>query len=63
MPFNKYFHGEGDKVMSEMQKRYGAKKGKSVFYATAKKKDQEPEDKQSRKRKGALKALKGAKHG
>lgn len=63
MPFNKYFHGEGDKVMGEMRKRYGAKKGKNVFYATAKKKDQEPEDKPSRKRKGALKGLRSLKHG
>ena len=49
--------------MSDMQKKHGAKRGKSVFYATAKKKDQEPEDKQSRKRKGALKGLRKLRHG
>ena len=35
MPLNKYFHGKGDKVMSDMASRYGEQKGKSVFYATA----------------------------
>jgi len=37
VPLNKYFHGHGDEVMSQMQKQYGEKKGKSVFYATANK--------------------------
>lgn len=37
MPISKYFKGHGDKVMSGMQKEYGAKKGKQVFYATANK--------------------------
>jgi len=35
MPISDYYKGSGDKVMSSMQKRYGAKKGKQVFYATA----------------------------
>jgi len=37
MPISKYFKGKGKKVLAEMKKRYGAKKGKSVFYATANK--------------------------
>lgn len=44
MPINKYFKGHGDEVMSSMKKEYGAKKGKSVFYATAKKKSLEPSE-------------------
>lgn len=35
MPVSEYFKGKGEKVLNEMEKRYGAKKGKSVFYATA----------------------------
>lgn len=38
MPISKYFKGHGDEVMSSMDKTYGAKKGKQVFYATANKK-------------------------
>jgi len=38
MPVSEYFGGKGNKVMSNMTKAYGAKKGKSVFYATATKK-------------------------
>jgi len=37
MPLNKYYKGKGEKVMSSMQKKYGEKKGKEVFYATANK--------------------------
>lgn len=37
MPISKYFKGSGEKVMASMQKKYGVKKGKSVFYATIKK--------------------------
>lgn len=37
MPLSKYYKGHGDKVMANMQKEYGDKKGKSVFYATANK--------------------------
>lgn len=47
--------------MGEMKKRYGSEKGEQVFYATAEKKGQKPEDKSSRKRKGALKGLSKAK--
>ena len=35
MPIAKYYRGHGTKVMKEMKKRYGKKKGESVFYATA----------------------------
>lgn len=37
MPLNKYYGGHGEQVMSEMMKKYGEEKGKSVFYATANK--------------------------
>ncbi len=39
MPISEYFKGSGDKVMKNMTKEYGAKKGKSVFYATANKRE------------------------
>ena len=42
MPVKKYFKGSGSKVMASMKKQYGEKKGKSVFYATAKKQGMEP---------------------
>lgn len=35
MPISGYYKGHGEKVMKSMKKQYGAKKGKSVFYATA----------------------------
>lgn len=47
MPVSKYYGGRGKDVMKKMKKRYGKKKGKSIFYATAKKKDQEPKEKES----------------
>lgn len=37
MPVSAYFKGHGSQVMSKMKARYGPKKGKSVFYATANK--------------------------
>ncbi len=37
MPVSEYYKGEGSKVMAGMKKRYGEKKGKEVFYATANK--------------------------
>lgn len=37
MPISKYYGGHGSEVMSKMKSKYGAKKGKSVFYATANK--------------------------
>ncbi len=44
MPLAKYFKNKGRKVMSDMQDRYGDKKGKSVFYATANKNGMTPDD-------------------
>jgi hypothetical protein len=35
MPISKYYGGHGEKVMRETQAKYGDKKGKTVFYATA----------------------------
>lgn len=37
MPLSKYFKGSGEKVMKNMKKKYGDKKGKEVFYATSNK--------------------------
>lgn len=37
MPLSKYYEGHGKEVMASMKKQYGAKKGESVFYATANK--------------------------
>lgn len=37
MPIDKYYGGSGDDVMRDMTKRYGTKRGKHVFYATAQK--------------------------
>jgi len=45
MPLGEYFKGKGRKVLESMKKKYGEKKGKSVFYATAKTKKMEPKDK------------------
>ena len=42
MPVSAYFKGHGSEVMANMTKEYGAKKGKSVFYATANKKGMNP---------------------
>lgn len=45
MPVGKYFEGKGEKVMRDMTSRYGAKKGKQVFYATANKRNLKPPSK------------------
>lgn len=37
MPVSEYYSGHGVQVMHDMIKRYGEKKGKEVFYATANK--------------------------
>ena len=42
MPVSEYYGDYGSNVMSGMQERYGAKKGKSVFYATANKRNTMP---------------------
>ena len=44
MPIAAYFKGNGSKVMANMTKEYGPKKGKSVFYATANKKGETAKD-------------------
>ena len=49
MPLSKYFKGKGEKVMKAMQKQYGEKKGKTVFYATANKLNIGPSDKVKKK--------------
>ena len=43
MPIGKYFGGKGEKVLGSMEKTYGPKKAKQVFYATANKQKQTPE--------------------
>ena len=48
MPISAYYEGHGGKVMREMKERYGEKKGKSVFYATASKRGQKPGKKKKR---------------
>ena len=42
MPISRYFSGHGSEVMAGMKDKYGEKKGKQVFYATANKKNQNP---------------------
>ena len=49
MPVSEYFAGSGSKVMRNMQKEYGDKKGKSVFYATANKRGMTAKKKTRRK--------------
>jgi len=43
MPISAYYKGKGEKVLRGMVKKYGPKKGKEVFYATAKKQGLEPQ--------------------
>lgn len=45
MPVGKYYKGSGGKVMKEMVRRYGEKRGKAVFYAVANKKGMAPKRK------------------
>ena len=47
--------------MSNMTKEYGAKKGKSVFYATANAKNMNPSPKKSKPMDAAMKTLKEGK--
>lgn len=42
MPVSAYYGGHGKQVMKDMKKRYGAKGGERVFYATANAKKQTP---------------------
>lgn len=44
MPVNEYFGGHGEEVMAQMRGKHGSKEGKRIFYATANKKKQRPED-------------------
>ena len=37
MPISEYYKGKGRKVMEQMRRRYGKKKGERIFYATANK--------------------------
>lgn len=55
MPVSGYYKGDGNEVMAGMVKRYGAKKGKQIFYATANKKKLTPPKKAHGRPKGRLK--------
>lgn len=52
MPISQYFKGRGSKVMKSMKKRYGDKKGKSIFYATANKNNMTAPSDKTKKRHG-----------
>lgn len=45
MPISEYFGGKGEKVLAELIKKHGKKKGTQIFYATANKQGMKPEDK------------------
>jgi hypothetical protein len=45
MPIPAYFKGDGRQVMRDMIRRYGKKKGRRVFFATANKQGLTPQDK------------------
>ena len=51
MPLSNYYGGRGEKVMRDMMRKYGAKKGKQVFYATANRR------KKKRQREQALRGM------
>lgn len=59
MPVSKHFGGHGEEVMAAMKKKYGAKKGKRVFYATENKRKQSYEDGGVVKKTGDAKVHKG----
>jgi len=42
MSISDYFKGSGSKVKRKMEEKYGKKKGKQVFYATANKRKMKP---------------------
>ena len=46
MPVSGYYAGKGEKVMASMQRKYGAKKGKKIFYATASRHGKRPHNRQ-----------------
>jgi len=49
MPLSQYFKGDGKKILESFVKRYGAERGKRMFYATANKKGLAPKKKVKRK--------------
>lgn len=51
MPLKEYFHGGGEKVMKNMKRQYGEKKGEEIFYRTANKRKMKPSRSSSRKAK------------
>lgn len=51
MPLKSYFRGSGEKVYADMVKRYGSKRGKSVFYAVANERGMAPKRKVRRRKK------------
>lgn len=51
MPLSEYFKGDGRKVMADFVRRYGEKRGKRLFYATASKRGLAPKRKVKRKKK------------
>lgn len=61
MPISGYYKGSGEKVMSDMQDRYGDEKGKQVFYATANARGMNRPGKKNSKGSKALDGLKRAK--
>lgn len=48
MPVDRYFKGNGAKVKADMIRRYGKKKGESVFYATAHTKNMTPKERRAK---------------
>jgi len=62
MPIGEYFKGSGRKVMESMRTKYGDKKGKSVFYATANKKPMFKPDTKFKKSMRAVLRGKGKAH-
>lgn len=42
MPVSAYFKGKGDRVLADLIRRYGEKKGRAVFYALAAKRNLKP---------------------
>lgn len=53
MPISKYYKGRGEEVLKGMVERYGPEEGRSVFYATAKERDMNPEDNEDDMKKAA----------
>jgi ribosomal protein L9 len=57
VPIGSYYGGDGREVMAGMARRYGRKKGKRIFFATANKRGQRPQDAEA-ERKARHEALK-----